>query len=757
MKSSLLLVLVSWFSHFGLYAQSVRAKKINLDQTSKERLNQYFTDFQVFEINPLQLKSYFSSDEIASTFLQLEQSGTLELKMRSNQLLSFDYQAASSAYKENYTFQGNLPNGNRVRLTLEEDFIYGYFEQGRQLLFVEPLRFVLSDHGAKNYFIFYKENSVIDRGTTTCAATELEAHRNDFEEHNHLQKSSGCVQVDLAIASDKSMYDRYGSVADVENRNVGIMNNVQGDYDDAFNDEIRFVITEQVVITDNSNPFGTMTNSDISTALATFTNWATFGGFSTSHDLGQLWSAIDFTIPDANGNPASGVVGLAYYPGVCNGNFKYHVLEDFQGTSGLMRTLTSHEIGHNFFASHDDVSGQNIMNSFLSDTPVWSSQSKTEINGHIGGSTCQVGAFALGSCQGSGNSNAQPEVSFVTPEDEDTFSQNSPINVQATASDSDGNIVSIELFLNGYSRGIDDTPPYQWTVQSDFIGQNFLQVVATDNDGGTDQETIAINIVASSNQAPTVSITNPSDGQNFSEGENISVQATASDLDGTIASVELFLDDVSMGVDNAAPYQWSLQNLAVGTYDLEVVATDNEGATDIDFITINVNESSGNCEDDVVIMGDASGTYTASNSIETSGTVNVYNSATFQAGNVVRLKPGFWARAGATFLAEITFSESCAGENVEQRSLPMPTAMQLHPNPTRGFTNVSFSLAQPNTAQIGLYNANGVFLKNVLTFSELQAGEHQIAINTYDLQAGLYYVILRTTEGIDSQKLVVVR
>ncbi|MEM9848487.1 MAG: Ig-like domain-containing protein, partial [Bacteroidota bacterium] len=677
--------------------------------------------------------------------------------MRSNQIIAFDYQAATDGYKDNYTFEGRLPNGNDVRLTIDENFIYGYFEQEGQLLFIEPLRFVLPDQTTENHYIFYKENNVIDKGPSICAANDLDAHANGFESHANHRKSSGCLQVDLAIASDKGMFNRYGSVADVEDRNVGIMNNVQGDYDNAFNDEIRFVIVEQVVVTDNSDPFGTIANSDISIALSTFTNWAALGGFSSSHDLGQLWSATDLTLVDVNGNVSTAVVGLAYFPGVCNGSFKYHVLEDFQGTSGLMRALVSHEIGHNFLATHDDISGQNIMNSFLTDTQVWSNQSKTEINGHITSSSCQTGSSALGTCSGGGgNTNIQPNVNFITPNNGASFPQNANINVQASANDPDGTVTQVELFLNGFSQGIDFAPPHQWTVQSDFVGENFLQVVALDNDGGTDQETISINITASSNIPPSVNITSPNDGQDFELDSNIIVRASASDSDGSVSSVELFVNGFSEGVDNQPPYRWTLDNLSVGSYDLEAIATDNQGATDVDMIVISVSEGGGNCEDEVVVMGEASGTYTATNSLETSGTVNVFNSATFQAGDVVRLNPGFWASDGSSFLAEIITTESCADATIEARSTNLPSKIALYPNPANGFTTLSFELARAGFAAIELYNASGKYLKNVLSSNRLLAGKHQIELNTSNLETGLFYVILKTENGTHSQKLVVV-
>jgi beta-glucanase (GH16 family) len=80
------------------------------------------------------------------------------------------------------------------------------------------------------------------------------------------------------------------------------------------------------------------------------------------------------------------------------------------------------------------------------------------------------------------------------------------------------------------------------------------------------------------NLPPTVSITSPANGSSFAEGTSISVTASASDPDGSIAKVEFFANGNSIGVDNSSPYAvtWIVP---AGTTTLTAVATDNEGAT----------------------------------------------------------------------------------------------------------------------------------------------------------------------------------
>ena len=81
------------------------------------------------------------------------------------------------------------------------------------------------------------------------------------------------------------------------------------------------------------------------------------------------------------------------------------------------------------------------------------------------------------------------------------------------------------------------------------------------------------------NQAPTVSLTAPANSATFTEGDNITISANASDADGSISKVEFYRGSTKLGEDNTSPYSYSWTTATAGTYILEAVATDNGGAT----------------------------------------------------------------------------------------------------------------------------------------------------------------------------------
>ncbi|MEL6943905.1 MAG: Ig-like domain-containing protein, partial [Bacteroidota bacterium] len=188
--------------------------------------------------------------------------------------------------------------------------------------------------------------------------------------------------------------------------------------------------------------------------------------------------------------------------------------------------------------------------------------------------------------------NMPPSVGFTAPADGEVFTEGDDVNVSATASDPDGNVTGVELFLDDASQGSMTMTPYDWTLSNLAVGTYDLRVVATDDDGATDEETISITIREDDgrNIPPTTSFTNPSDGDTFTEGDDLTVTATASDTDGNITGVEFIFDGNSQGTDDTAPYEWSLQNLAVGMYNLQIIATDDSSATAQQTISIVVEE-----------------------------------------------------------------------------------------------------------------------------------------------------------------------
>ncbi|WP_378187025.1 G8 domain-containing protein [Aquimarina sp. W85] len=96
---------------------------------------------------------------------------------------------------------------------------------------------------------------------------------------------------------------------------------------------------------------------------------------------------------------------------------------------------------------------------------------------------------------------------------------------------------------------------------------------------------------------PTVSFQSPTNNQ-FDQGDDLGVIVNASDSDGTIVNVKLYINDILVRQEGVAPYKWGtenldqndviLSNLVAGNYNLKAVATDNEGNTSEAFFILTV-------------------------------------------------------------------------------------------------------------------------------------------------------------------------
>jgi len=90
---------------------------------------------------------------------------------------------------------------------------------------------------------------------------------------------------------------------------------------------------------------------------------------------------------------------------------------------------------------------------------------------------------------------------------------------------------------------------------------------------------VSVTSSAPPNQPPTIAITSPSDGASYTEPASITIDADASDSDGTIARVDFYQGSALLGTSTSAPYSVTWTNVPAGSYSLTAVATDDAGAS----------------------------------------------------------------------------------------------------------------------------------------------------------------------------------
>ena len=187
-------------------------------------------------------------------------------------------------------------------------------------------------------------------------------------------------------------------------------------------------------------------------------------------------------------------------------------------------------------------------------------------------------AMFLVSCNGNGGTtppitpNQSPTASFTA----NPTSGVAPLEVSFNASnssDSDGTIINYQWdFKDGYTgNGV--------TVNHTFssAGSYNVKLTVTDNEGATDSATKNITVTDSitTNQSPTASFTaNPTSGVSPLQ---VTFNASSSyDSDGTIVSYQWDFKDGNTGSGETISHTFS----SIGSYNVELTVTDNEGASD---------------------------------------------------------------------------------------------------------------------------------------------------------------------------------
>lgn len=90
----------------------------------------------------------------------------------------------------------------------------------------------------------------------------------------------------------------------------------------------------------------------------------------------------------------------------------------------------------------------------------------------------------------------------------------------------------------------------------------------------------AINDEAGNNigTPPATVITSPADNATFNEGQAVTIIATATDADGTVAKVDFYADNNLVGTATSGPnYGYTWNGATPGQHELKTVATDNDG------------------------------------------------------------------------------------------------------------------------------------------------------------------------------------
>ncbi|OQP51801.1 hypothetical protein A4H97_26710 [Niastella yeongjuensis] len=98
----------------------------------------------------------------------------------------------------------------------------------------------------------------------------------------------------------------------------------------------------------------------------------------------------------------------------------------------------------------------------------------------------------------------------------------------------------------------------------------------------------SLRIRSLTNQAPTVSFLKPVTGNKYLAPAAVAITVNASDADGTISKVEFYNGSTRLGEATSAPYSYTWNNVATGTYTLTATVTDDRNGQSSAQVTISV-------------------------------------------------------------------------------------------------------------------------------------------------------------------------
>lgn len=192
----------------------------------------------------------------------------------------------------------------------------------------------------------------------------------------------------------------------------------------------------------------------------------------------------------------------------------------------------------------------------------------------------------------SNGSSGDTDVSIINPINSSNHSINQMLNIEANATAITNGVDYVEFLYNGSIIVQDQGYPYQANVTPSSVGVQEIVARVQDMQGNMEEDTVFINVGYPN--GPETSITSPADGSEHYNLNSLSAQATASDPNGFISSVQFNLYDSSGNLvaslsDSSSPYGVNFTGLpGYDTYMLQATATDNSNLTFTDQNIVNV-------------------------------------------------------------------------------------------------------------------------------------------------------------------------
>ena len=297
---------------------------------------------------------------------------------------------------------------------------------------------------------------------------------------------------------------------------------------------------------------------------------------------------------------------------------------------------------------------------------------------------------------------------------------------------------------------------------------NPLQTTAGGQAASLAAQVVVNNRSAPVNQPPSVTISSPTKGIAFIAPATVTIDATATDPDGTVSKVEFYNGTVKLGERTTAPWSFTWKEVQEGTYSLTAAATDNSNSRKVSAaVTVVVEKAAAavNQIPSVVISS-----HTNSDTVVAPSTITLTAHASDGDGSVVKVEYfNGQEKIGESLVHPWTFSFECqkagtyeitakASDNLSATatSAPVlisvvfkreyPDLINLYPNPNNGHFTVDMnSIAEyDEESALAIVNLQG----RTIYRDNISPGESSRLIDITNSLSGNYILIITSRDGI---------
>jgi hypothetical protein len=187
-------------------------------------------------------------------------------------------------------------------------------------------------------------------------------------------------------------------------------------------------------------------------------------------------------------------------------------------------------------------------------------------------------------------SNNSPTISIVSPLNNDTINEGETVYFDAIPEDTDGTIASVTFYLDGELYKTLTRPPYKtgWTAT---LGKHHLSVNAIDDKGfSSSVKQVGIDVTSKTkeNLPPIISLLSPQPNDAFIAGDIITIEAAATDTDGSIKELAIFQNEELLSKTSTSTSKMTI-TATQGNHTFTITATDNQDLTQNKTINVLVN------------------------------------------------------------------------------------------------------------------------------------------------------------------------